>query len=54
MKQKAATPVKPTASVQSGIWAPPDWIRDQWNLFLMSSNGFARQIKLEWVDNSQL
>jgi len=43
---------RPTASVQSGIWAPPDWIRDQWDLFLMSSNGFARQMKLEWVDNS--
>ena len=43
---------RPTASVQSGFWAPPDWIRDQWDLFLMSSNGFARQTKLEWVDNS--
>ena len=43
---------RPTASVQSGVWAPPDWIRDQWDLFLMSSNGFARQMKLEWLDNS--
>ena len=43
---------RPTGSVQSGIWAPPDWIRDQWDLFLMSSNGFARQLKLEWLDNS--
>lgn len=43
---------RPTASVQNGIWAPPDWIRDQWDLFLMSSNGFARQMKLEWVDNT--
>jgi hypothetical protein len=43
---------RPTASVQSGIWAPPDWIRDQWDLFVMSSNGFARQMKLEWLDNS--
>jgi hypothetical protein len=43
---------RPTASVQSGIWAPPDWIRDQWDVFLMSSNGFARQMKLEWLDNS--
>jgi len=43
---------RPTASVQSGVWAPPDWIRDQWDLFVMSSNGFARQMKLEWLDNS--
>jgi hypothetical protein len=43
---------RPTASVQSGIWAPPDWIRDQWDLFVMSSNGFARQMELEWLDNS--
>jgi len=42
----------PTASVQTGVWAPPDWIHDQWDLFLMSSNGFARQMRLEWVDNS--
>jgi len=43
---------RPTASVQTGVWAPPDWIRDQCDLFLMSSNGFAHQLKLEWVDNS--
>jgi len=43
---------RPTANVQSGIWAPPDWIRDQLDLFLMSSSGFMRQMRLEWVDNS--
>jgi hypothetical protein len=43
---------RPTGSVQSGIWAPPDWIRDQLDLFVMSSTGFARQMKLEWIDNS--
>jgi hypothetical protein len=43
---------RPTGSVQSGIWAPPDWIRDQLDLFVMSSSGFARQMKLEWIDNS--
>jgi hypothetical protein len=43
---------RPTESVQGGIWAPPDWIRDQWDLFVMSSNGFARQMKLEWIDNT--
>ena len=42
---------RPTGSVQSGIWAPPDWIRDQLDLFLMSSDRFARQMKLEWIDN---
>jgi hypothetical protein len=43
---------RPTGSVQSGIWTPPDWISDQLDLFVMSSDGFARQMKLEWVDNS--
>jgi hypothetical protein len=43
---------RPTGSVQSGIWAPPDWIRDQLDLFVMSSDGFARQMKLEWIDNT--
>jgi hypothetical protein len=43
---------RPTGSVQTGIWAPPDWIRDQLDLFVMSSDGFARQMKLEWIDNS--
>jgi hypothetical protein len=39
-------------NVQNSIWAPPDWIRDQFDLFVMSSDGFARQMKLEWIDNS--
>ena len=43
---------RPTESVQRGFWAPPDWIRDQLDLFVMSSDGFARQMKLEWVDNT--
>jgi hypothetical protein len=43
---------RPTGSVQNGIWAPADWIRDQLDLFVMSSDGFARQMKLEWIDNS--
>jgi hypothetical protein len=43
---------RPTATVQSGIWAPPNWTRDQLDLFVMSSEGFARQMKWEWVDNS--
>ena len=43
---------RPTESVKRGIWAPPDWIRDQLDLFVMSSDGFARQMKLEWIDNS--
>ena len=42
---------RPTQSVQSGVWAPPDWIRDQLDLFVMSSDGFVRQMKWEWVDN---
>jgi hypothetical protein len=42
---------RPTANVQSGIWAPPDWILDRLDLFLMSSNGFARRMNLEWLDN---
>lgn len=43
-----------TRSVQSGVWAPPNWIRDQLDLFVMSSDGFARWMKWEWIDNSQI
>jgi hypothetical protein len=43
---------RPTGSVQSGIWAPPDWIGDQLDLFVMSSDGFARQMRWEWIDNT--
>ena len=43
---------RPTGSVQSGIWAPPDWIRDQLDLFVMCLDGFARQMTLEWIDNT--
>jgi hypothetical protein len=43
---------RPTGSVQSGVWAPPDWIRDQLDLFVLSSDGGARQMRWEWIDNS--
>jgi hypothetical protein len=50
----ADLPATTAAPRQSAIfiWAPPDWIRDQLDLFVMSSDGFARQMKLEWVDNT--
>jgi hypothetical protein len=43
---------RPKISLERGIWAPPDWIRDQLDLFVMSSDGFARQMKLKWIDNT--
>ena len=43
---------RPTGSVQSGIWVPPDWICDRLDLFVMSLDGFARQMTLEWIDNT--
>lgn len=42
---------RPTVSVERGIWAPPDEILDQLKLFVMSSNGIARSMTLEWIEN---
>src|SRR4029453_13953748 len=39
---------RPTGNIQTGIWAPPDWIRDQLDLFVMSSDGDGRQMRWEW------
>jgi hypothetical protein len=40
----------PKVSMERGIWAPPDTILDQLKLFVMSTNGFARSMTLEWVE----
>ena len=42
---------QPTVNVERGIWAPPDWIRDQLDLFVLPLNGRARSMTLEWIDN---
>lgn len=44
---------RPTASVERGIWAPPDTILDQLKLFVMSSNGRERSMALEWIENDK-
>ena len=45
---------RPTGSVQSGVWAPPDFgYAIRLDLFVMSSDGFARQMRWEWIDNSK-
>jgi hypothetical protein len=40
----------PKTSVERGIWAPPDTMLDQLMLFVMSTDGFARSIMLEWIE----
>lgn len=42
---------RPTVSVERGIWAPPDWIGDHLNLFVRYSNGIARPLRLQWIEN---
>src|SRR5262245_23329277 len=40
----------PKVSVQRGIWAPPDTMLDELQLFVMSTDGFARSMTLEWIE----
>jgi hypothetical protein len=44
---------RPTMSEERGIWAPPDTTLDQLELFVMSSNGFARRMTLEWIEKEK-
>lgn len=37
-------------SLERGIWAPSDNILDQLTLFVMSTEGFARSMMLEWIE----
>jgi hypothetical protein len=41
---------QPKMSLERGIWAPPDTILDHLELFMMSTDGFARSMTLEWVE----
>ena len=38
---------RPNISLERGIWAPPDTTLDELTLFVMSTDGFTRSIKLE-------
>ena len=40
----------PKMSLERGIWAPSDNTLDQLTLFVMSTEGFARSIMLEWIE----
>ena len=41
---------QPSRRVEQGIWAPPDMVRDDdLDLFVMSSDGTARQMSIKWV-----
>lgn len=40
----------PKISLERGIWAPPDSMLDELKLFVMSTEGFARSITLEWIE----
>jgi hypothetical protein len=44
---------RPTMNVEGGIWAPPVTMLDQLELFVMSYNGFARSVKLKWIENEK-
>jgi hypothetical protein len=37
-------------SLERGIWAPPDTTLDGLKLFVMSTDGFARSMTLEWIE----
>ena len=41
---------RPKMSLERGIWAPSDNILDQLTLFVMSTEGFARSMMLEWIE----
>jgi hypothetical protein len=41
---------RPKMSLERGIWAPPDTILDELKLFVMSTDGFARSMTLEWIE----
>lgn len=40
----------PKISLERGIWAPPDTMLDELKLFVMSTDGFARCIKFQWIE----
>jgi len=41
---------RPKTSLERGIWAPSDNTLDQLTLFVMSTEGFARSMMLEWIE----
>jgi hypothetical protein len=43
----------PKISSERGIWAPPDTKLDKLNLFVMSTERFARSITLEWIEKEK-
>ncbi len=42
---------RPSVDVERGVWSPPDALDQQIKVFIMSANGHARTLQLEWVDN---
>jgi len=43
----------PKVSLERGIWAPPDTMLDELNIFVMSTDEFARSITLEWREKEK-
>lgn len=43
---------RPIAEIARGIWAPPDLLAEHLDLFRTSESGFARILKLEWIDSA--
>lgn len=44
---------RPKISLERGIWTPPDTKLDALNLFVMSTDGFARSMTLEWIEKEK-
>src|SRR5262245_6523835 len=44
---------RPKMSLERGIWAPSDNILDQLTLFVMSTEGFACSMMLEWIEKEK-
>jgi len=43
---------RPKMSLERGVWAPSDNRLDQLKLFVMSTEGFARPMMLEWIEKA--
>lgn len=43
----------PKTTLERGIWAPPDTVLDQFKLFVLSTDRFARAVMFEWIEKEK-
>jgi hypothetical protein len=43
---------RPSASSETGIWAPSDRLTDETNIVAISSSGWSRQVTIGWLGSS--